>query len=113
MALKLTTVVKKQLFGLSHHLNPVVMIGQNLLTDAVIKEFEHAIDHHELIKIKMSFEGDTPEERKQIRQAICNEICNQVKGTQLIKVVGNVAVFYKPSKKRKVEEQLKLMRATR
>lgn len=110
MALKLTTAVKKQLFGLSHDLHPLVMIGQNLLTDAVIKEFEQAIDHHELIKVKMSFEADSPEERKQIRAAICQGILEQTKGVELIKIVGNVAVFYKPSNKRKIEEKLKLFR---
>ncbi|RIY32746.1 hypothetical protein CJP74_03840 [Psittacicella melopsittaci] len=111
MALKLTTAVKKELFGLSHDLKPVVMIGQNLLTDAVIKEFNNSIDHHELIKVKMSFEGDTPEERKQIRQAICDEIVRQTQGVTLIRIVGNIAVFYKPSKAKKVEEKLKLFRA--
>ncbi|MFC6276746.1 YhbY family RNA-binding protein [Psittacicella hinzii] len=113
MALKLTPAVKKELFGLSHDLKPVVMIGQNLLTDSLIAEFNNSIDHHELIKVKMSFEGDTSAERKEIRQAICQEILNQTTGVELIKIIGNIAVFYKPSKARKVEEKLKLWRASR
>ncbi|MDP2248230.1 MAG: YhbY family RNA-binding protein, partial [Nitrosomonadales bacterium] len=40
--------------GLGHHLNPVVSIGNNGLTEQVLKEIELALTAHELIKIKVS-----------------------------------------------------------
>lgn len=110
MALKLTTAVKKELVGLSHDLKPVVMIGKNILTDAVIREFSLAIDHHELIKVKISAEGETSAESKEIRQAICDAIVEHVPGTTLIRLVGNMAIFYKPSDAKKTEAKLKIFR---
>ena len=46
---------KKQiqhLKGLAHSLKPVVMLGANGLTEAVVAEIDYALNHHELIKIK-------------------------------------------------------------
>ena len=47
---------KKQiqyLKGLAHSLKPVVLLGSNGLTEAVIAEIDFALNHHELIKIKI------------------------------------------------------------
>lgn len=113
MALKLTPQIKRELSGLAHDLKPVVMIGQRLLTDAVLAEFENSINHHELIKIKFSNEGETSAERTEFRKAICQAICDQFKGVTLIRITGNTAVFYKPSPARKTEEKLRIFRAGR
>lgn len=46
----------KQLLELkarAHHLNPVVMIGQQGLTESVIKETDAALTAHELIKVRV------------------------------------------------------------
>ena len=51
------TLNKKQiqhLKSLAHHLNPVVMIGNNGLTEGVLAEAELALTHHELIKVKIA-----------------------------------------------------------
>ena len=45
---------KKQiqhLKSLAHHLNPVVMIGNNGLTEGVLAEIELSLAHHELITV--------------------------------------------------------------
>lgn len=52
-----------------HDLKPVVMLGQKGLTDAVLNELDIALEHHELIKIKLSV--DDRDMRKQLIQAIC------------------------------------------
>lgn len=44
---------KKHLRGLSHDLNPVVMVADKGLSDNVLAEVEQALEHHELIKIKL------------------------------------------------------------
>ena len=44
---------KRFLRGRTHHLNPVVMIGEKGLSENVLTELERALDHHELIKVKL------------------------------------------------------------
>ena len=48
----------------AHHLDPVVLLGANGLTEAVIKEVDRALDAHELIKIRVP--GDDREERDEM-----------------------------------------------
>ncbi|HWS26602.1 MAG TPA: YhbY family RNA-binding protein [Xanthomonadales bacterium] len=52
MALK--NAQKRYLRGLTHGLNPVVMIAERGLAPSVLKEMEIALDHHELIKVRIS-----------------------------------------------------------
>jgi len=60
-ALTITPTQRKTLKGDAHDLNPVVMIGSDGLTPAVIKEAKLAISHHGLIKIRVF--GDDREAR--------------------------------------------------
>ncbi len=55
--------------GLAHTLNPVVMIGNNGLTESVLKEIDMNLNAHELIKIKVM--GDDRELRGQMLAEIC------------------------------------------
>ncbi|MDD1608269.1 MAG: YhbY family RNA-binding protein [Methylococcaceae bacterium] len=63
------------------------MIGQSGLTDAVLAEIELALDHHELIKIKIRAERD---ERKLISEKICTQ-----SGAELIQSIGQIIVIYR------------------
>jgi putative YhbY family RNA-binding protein len=38
----------------AHHLKPVVLLGQHGLSEAVLAEIQLALDHHELIKIRVN-----------------------------------------------------------
>lgn len=58
---KLSTKEILELKARAHHLNPVVMVGQQGLTEAVIKETDAALTAHELIKIRIF--GDDRAER--------------------------------------------------
>ena len=48
----LTGSQKKYLRGLAHGQKPVVFIGQNGLSESVVKAAIESLDHHELIKVK-------------------------------------------------------------
>ena len=48
--MNLSTKQKQHLKGLAHPLKPVVMLGNNGLTEGVLAEIEQALGHHELIK---------------------------------------------------------------
>jgi RNA-binding protein len=67
--MKLTTKHIAHLRGMAHALSPVVMIGNNGLTENVLKEIELNLNAHELIKIQVA--GD----EKAARVAIYTEIC--------------------------------------
>lgn len=80
----------RSLKKLSHHLEPVVLLGAKGLTDAVHKEIEIALESHELIKIKLSSKD------KLEKQALAEAICKKHDAT-LINQIGHVIVIYKKS----------------
>lgn len=50
---KLTGKQARYLRGLGHHLKPVVMIGKEEISDALLLATEEALASHELIKVKL------------------------------------------------------------
>lgn len=78
---------KKYLRGLGHHLKPVIVVGDSGLSDAVRKEFESTIDHHELIKVRVRA-GD-----RESRDEIILQLCDQ--NTSLVTRIGNVALIFR------------------
>ncbi|SMN00738.1 FIG004454: RNA binding protein [uncultured Candidatus Thioglobus sp.] len=85
---KLTNNQKKFLRARGHTLNPVVMIGQHGLTEAVIAELESTMTKHELLKIKIRADD------KDAKQKMIDEIVNMTKA-HLVQVIGNVMVIYR------------------
>ena len=77
-----------------HHLKPVVTLGQHGLTEAVLAEIRIALDHHELIKIRING-GDRAE-----RDAAIGVIRERT-GADLITRIGNVAAFYRHNPKKR------------
>jgi RNA-binding protein len=78
---------KKYLRGLGHHLKPVIVVGNSGLSEAVIKEFELTINHHELIKVRVGA-GD-----RESRDEIMSKLCDQQ--TTLVTRIGNVALIFR------------------
>ena len=69
--MKLNTKQIVHLRGLAHSLSPVVMIGNNGLTENIFKEIELNLNAHELIKIQVA--GDDKEARKAMYLDICTK----------------------------------------
>lgn len=86
----------KFLKGRAHHLDPVVMIGNQGLSDAVLREIEAALNGHELIKIK-----DAAEDKVQ-RVADLDRICAAT-GALPVQIIGNMLVIYRASAKPRIE----------
>lgn len=80
----------------AHHLNPVVMIGQKGLTEAVVQETDTALRAHELIKVRVL--GDDRVERI----AICEELCAATQA-QLVQHIGKLLVLYRKNEDEKAE----------
>lgn len=87
--MKLNTKQKQFLRSQAHHLNPVVLLGQHGLTDAVMAEIELALTTHELIKVRV------PGQDREDKKAIIDRI-SETTGAELIQTVGHIAVLYRP-----------------
>lgn len=96
MSIILSTKQKQYLKSLAHHLNPVVMLGGNGLTEGVLAEIDSALSHHELIKVKIA--GADREMKQLIIDATVRE-------TQSIPVqtIGHILVLYRPSNEPKIQ----------
>ncbi|OCQ50555.1 RNA-binding protein YhbY [Photorhabdus australis subsp. thailandensis] len=92
------TLNKKQvqhLKSLAHPLKPVVMIGNNGLTEGVLAEIEQTLAHHELIKVKIT--GEDREIKNLIADAIVRET-----GAYNVQIIGKTLVLYRQSEKRRI-----------
>jgi RNA-binding protein len=72
----------------AHHLKPVVWIGNAGPAAPVLVELEQALDHHELIKVKIA--GSDREQFAATVQSICHGT-----GAQVVQSIGRIAVFYR------------------
>jgi RNA-binding protein len=81
--------------GLAHNLNPVVMIGNNGMTDNVIKEIELNLNAHELIKIKVASDD------RALRLQMLNDIAEKTNAVA-VHHIGKQLVIYRKSDKAKI-----------
>ncbi|ANO51520.1 ribosome assembly RNA-binding protein YhbY [Woeseia oceani] len=91
--MKISESQKKYLRGLGHSLKPVVTVADAGLSEAVMKEFDSTINHHELIKVKVRI-GD-----RQQRDQIIEQLCESG-SAELITRIGNVALLFRRNKKK-------------
>lgn len=84
----LTNPQLRYLRGLAHDLNPVIMVGNKGVTDALVAELEVALDHHELVKVRISA-GD-----RDARDAVGAELIARTK-SEKVQRVGNVLSLYR------------------
>ncbi len=88
-ALTITPAQRKALKGEAHDLDPVVMVGGDGLTPAVIKEAKSAIGHHGLIKVRVF--GDD----REARIAIYEELCDKLDAAP-VQHIGKLLVLWRP-----------------
>ena len=94
--MSLTSRQVRHLRGLTHHLKPVVTVGDNGLSKNVMVEIELALDHHELIKIKLRSDRKTRADWAAQIKARC--------GAEQVHAIGQVACFYRPNSEKPVIE---------
>jgi len=77
--------LKLALRAKAHHLKPIIIIGNNGLTEAVHLEIERALIDHELIKIKISTAN---------KDEITHQICAK-RSADLINNLGSIITIYR------------------
>lgn len=79
----------------SHGLNPVVMIGNNGLSETVLKEIDLSLKAHELIKIKVQ------SDERDLRVQMLEEICEKL-GAAPVQHIGKQLVVYRRAEQPKI-----------
>ncbi|MCB1875505.1 MAG: ribosome assembly RNA-binding protein YhbY [Chromatiales bacterium] len=84
---------KRYLRGLAASLKPVVTVGQGGLSEAVMRELELSLEHHELLKIRLS--GVERDDKAAMIEQVCRDT-----DAALVQTIGHVAVLYRPNPKK-------------
>ncbi|MFK7956206.1 MAG: ribosome assembly RNA-binding protein YhbY [Lysobacterales bacterium] len=87
----LTRKQSRYLRSLAHQLKPVVTVGNNGMSDAVLAELELALDTHELVKLKLR--GDRDNRAAWIARA------SETSGAIVVQTIGQVCCLYRPHPK--------------
>lgn len=87
----LTSAQTRFLRGQAHDLKAMLQVGGKGITDTLVAEVDLALEHHELIKIKVGAED------RNIRDATIGQITERT-GAALVQRIGHTAVLYRPSK---------------
>ncbi len=88
-AIALSPAQRKEHRALAHHLDPVVMIGGDGLTAAVLREIDAALNAHGLIKVRVH--GDDRLARDTLFQQVADQL-----GAAPIQHIGKLLVFWRP-----------------
>ncbi|MBU6995135.1 YhbY family RNA-binding protein [Ferrovum myxofaciens] len=88
--LELTVAERVRLRQEAHRLNPVVLMGQSGMTEALLLEIERALRAHGLIKVKASG-VDTVE----ARSALANILTQRLSAAS-VQQIGKILVLYRP-----------------
>ena len=83
---------KRFLRGIAHSLDPVIMVGQKGVTPTLLEEFDGALAHHELVKVKLS-DADREDRAETI------EVLRDASKSELVQTIGRVACFYRRNPK--------------
>ena len=92
-ALHLTPAERKEKRGEAHHLDPVVIIGGEGLTDAIFKEADAGLNAHGLIKVRMF--SDSRPDREAALAALADKL-----GAAPVQHIGKLLVLWRPMPER-------------
>jgi RNA-binding protein len=87
----LTDRQKKHLRRLGHDLHPIVLVGQRGMNAGVVEELKLALDHHELVKLRVRAGS------REDRDAIFADLASQ-SASEFVFRIGNVGLFYKKNR---------------
>jgi len=94
MSNALTAAQTRFLRGQAHGIKAMLQVGGKGITDALVAEIDAALEHHELIKVKVGA-SDRDE-----RDAMIADLAARTESA-LVQRIGHVAVLYRQSKDRR------------
>lgn len=91
MSTVLTSAQTRFLRGQAHDLKAMLQVGGKGITEALVAEVDLALEHHELIKVKVGAAD------REARDAMIDDLAGRT-GAALVQRIGHTAVLYRPSK---------------
>lgn len=91
MPIALTNAQIRFLRGQAHDLKAMLQVGGKGVTDALVAEVGLALEHHELIKVKVAAED------RALRDAMITDLAARADAA-LVQRIGHTVVLYRPSK---------------
>ena len=91
MSVALTNAQVRFLRGQAHDLKAMLQVGGKGVTDALVAEVDLALEHHELIKVKVAADD------REVRDGMIAELAGRG-GAALVQRSGHTAVLYRHSK---------------
>ena len=98
MSVALTNAQVRFLRGQAHDLKAMLQVGGKGVTDALVAEVDLALEHHELIKIRIP--GMDRDDKRDVIEVICERT-----GADLVQAIGHMAVLFR---KRSKDSQINL-----
>ena len=97
---KLSSAQRKKLKALGHALDPVVYIGKEGLSPALVKSAQQAIKAHELIKVKTG-------QNSPLDRMVAGKELGGILEATVVQVIGRMTLLYRanpdlPADKRKI-----------
>ncbi|GAB2610234.1 ribosome assembly RNA-binding protein YhbY [Novilysobacter erysipheiresistens] len=86
----LTSAQTRFLRGQAHDLKAMLQVGGKGITDALVAEIDLALEHHELIKVKVAATD------REARDAMIGELAERTEAA-VVQRIGHTAVIYRPS----------------
>jgi len=80
---------KRYLRGQAHAIKPLVHLGKHGLTETVLASLNEALEHHELVKVRVRSGGSKDEKRELVA-----ELCQQTRASE-VSMVGHTATLYR------------------
>ena len=91
MSTVLTSAQTRFLRGQAHDLKAMLQVGGKGITEALVAEVDLALEHHELIKVKVGAAD------RDARDTMIDDLLGRT-GAALVRRIGHTAVLYRPSK---------------
>lgn len=88
----LTEKQRRYLRSMAHHRKVIVMLGQYGLTENVVSEVDLALQHHELVKVRIS------SSEREARHALITQIAERT-NSEIIQEIGHLGIFFRRAKK--------------
>ena len=90
--MSLSQAQKKAFRSIGHHLNPVVTVSENGVSENLLTELNRALTDHELIKVKLAI-PERDDRAAMIAELIANSRAD------LVQTIGKMALLYRRNPK--------------
>ena len=87
-ALMPSSKLRRTLRAAGHHLSPVVQVGKDGVTEAVLRQLDEQLLAHELVKVRIGTES--PEDRFEAAERFGAEA-----GAQIAQILGRTVLVYR------------------